>query len=90
MQPSYWPLTGIELSDRDLLTIARLVYEKTGIHLHEGKRALVAARLQKRPVVIGNRAARTLGSRPPTNARPSAYSRPATRICGVTVNANVI
>jgi chemotaxis protein methyltransferase CheR len=48
MQPSYWPLTGIELSDRDLLTIARLVYEKTGIHLHEGKRALVAARLQKR------------------------------------------
>jgi chemotaxis protein methyltransferase CheR len=48
MQPSYWPLTGIELSDRDLLTIARLVYEKTGIHLHQGKRALVAARLQKR------------------------------------------
>lgn len=48
MTPTYWPLTGVELSDRDLFTIARLVYEKTGIHLHEGKRALVAARLQKR------------------------------------------
>lgn len=37
-----------ELSDRDLFTIARLVYAKSGINLHKGKRALVAARLQKR------------------------------------------
>jgi chemotaxis protein methyltransferase CheR len=41
-----WALA--ELSDRDLSTIARLVYDACGIHLHEGKRALVAARLQKR------------------------------------------
>ena len=37
-----------ELSDRDLTTIMRLVYEKSGISLHAGKRALVTARLQKR------------------------------------------
>ena len=36
-----------ELSDRDLATIVRLVYEKSGITLHSGKRALVTARLQK-------------------------------------------
>ncbi len=38
---------GLELSDRDLGTITRLVYEKSGITLHSGKRALVTARLQK-------------------------------------------
>jgi chemotaxis protein methyltransferase CheR len=37
-----------EFSDRDLATIVRLVYEKSGIALHAGKRALVSARLQKR------------------------------------------
>ena len=37
-----------DLSDRDLSIIARLVHEKSGISLHLGKRALVAARLQKR------------------------------------------
>ena len=37
-----------ELSERDLITIRRLVYEKSGIALHSGKRALVTARLQKR------------------------------------------
>ena len=37
-----------EFSDRDLATIVRLVYEKSGITLHAGKRALVSARLQKR------------------------------------------
>jgi chemotaxis protein methyltransferase CheR len=42
------PWTLAELSDRDLSTIARLVYDRCGINLHEGKRALVAARLQKR------------------------------------------
>ena len=36
-----------ELSDRDLAIIMRLVYEKSGITLHSGKRALVTARLQK-------------------------------------------
>jgi len=39
---------GPELSERDLTTIMRLVYEKSGITLHPGKRALVTARLQKR------------------------------------------
>ena len=37
-----------EVSDRDLATIVRLVYEKSGITLHAGKRALVSARLHKR------------------------------------------
>jgi chemotaxis protein methyltransferase CheR len=37
-----------ELSDGDLALIARIVYEQSGISLHLGKRALVAARLQKR------------------------------------------
>ena len=36
------------LTDRELGAIARLVYEKSGITLHDGKRALVTARLQKR------------------------------------------
>jgi chemotaxis protein methyltransferase CheR len=37
-----------ELSDRDMAAIVRLVYERSGITLHAGKRALVMARLQKR------------------------------------------
>jgi chemotaxis protein methyltransferase CheR len=41
-------MVGFELTDRDLSTIRRLVYEKSGIMLHEGKGALVMARLQKR------------------------------------------
>src|SRR5262245_9859660 len=36
------------LSDADLSRIVRLVYERAGITLHSGKRALVLARLQKR------------------------------------------
>ena len=36
------------LTDRDLKTLARLVYDRAGITLHDGKRALVTARLQKR------------------------------------------
>jgi len=40
--------TALELSARDLTRIARLVYDTSGIRLHAGKRALVAARLQKR------------------------------------------
>ena len=40
--------TAPDPSDRDLEAITRLVYEKSGIALHAGKRALVTARLQKR------------------------------------------
>jgi chemotaxis protein methyltransferase CheR len=36
------------LTNRDLGEIVRLVYEKSGITLHDGKRALIVARLQKR------------------------------------------
>ena len=38
----------IRLSDADLARIVRIVYERSGITLHTGKRALVLARLQKR------------------------------------------
>ena len=38
----------IRLSDAELSRIVRLVYERSGITLHSGKRALVLARLQKR------------------------------------------
>ncbi|MCC7180196.1 MAG: protein-glutamate O-methyltransferase CheR [Acidobacteria bacterium] len=45
-------LPGIDqtppLSERDLSAIIQLVYEKSGITLHAGKRELVTARLQKR------------------------------------------
>jgi chemotaxis protein methyltransferase CheR len=40
--------TGLEPTDRDLAAIIRLVYERSGIALHAGKRQLVTARLQKR------------------------------------------
>ncbi len=40
--------TSPELSDQEMEAVARLVYEKSGITLHAGKRALVLARLQKR------------------------------------------
>ena len=36
------------LTDRDMRALARLVYDHAGITLHDGKRALVTARLQKR------------------------------------------
>ena len=36
------------LSDHELSDIVRLVYDKSGITLHDGKRALIIARLQKR------------------------------------------
>ena len=45
---AHWLVEAPELSDRDLSSIARMVYDACGINLHEGKRALVAARLQKR------------------------------------------
>lgn len=43
-----WTETVPDLSDRDLKAISQLVYEKSGITLHSGKRALVMARLQRR------------------------------------------
>jgi chemotaxis protein methyltransferase CheR len=36
------------LGDRDLAFVVKLVYQRAGIRLHDGKRELVAARLQKR------------------------------------------
>jgi chemotaxis protein methyltransferase CheR len=41
------------LTDRELHAIVALVYEKSGITLHDGKRELVAARLQKRLRQLG-------------------------------------
>ncbi|MBW1698140.1 MAG: protein-glutamate O-methyltransferase CheR [Deltaproteobacteria bacterium] len=38
----------IELTDRDFLNFKKLVKEKCGIHLHDGKRELVRARIGKR------------------------------------------
>jgi chemotaxis protein methyltransferase CheR len=38
----------VRLSDAELSRIVRLVYQRSGITLHSGKRALVLARLQKR------------------------------------------
>ena len=38
----------LELSDRELARVVRLVYDRSGITLHDGKRPLVMARLQKR------------------------------------------
>ena len=63
-----------ELSDRDLAAIVRLVYEKSGITLHAGKRALVTARLQKR--LQAGRLRRLQGVRPAA-CRPI---RPATKL----------
>jgi chemotaxis protein methyltransferase CheR len=39
---------GARLSDAELNRIVRLVYERSGITLHAGKKALIVARLQKR------------------------------------------
>ena len=39
---------GERLSDRELARIVRLVYDRAGITLHAGKKALIVARLQKR------------------------------------------
>jgi chemotaxis protein methyltransferase CheR len=45
--------TQATLTDRELRSIIEIVYEKSGITLHEGKRELVAARLQKRLRQLG-------------------------------------
>ncbi len=49
------PFEPPPLTDKDLAAIIRLVYAKSGITLHEGKRALVTARLQKRLRATGTR-----------------------------------
>ena len=41
------------LSDRELSAIIDLVYKKSGITLHDGKRALITARLHKRLKAVG-------------------------------------
>ena len=41
-------MLSTELSDRDFRRFSALVYEKSGINLHEGKKELVRARLAKR------------------------------------------
>jgi hypothetical protein len=40
------------LSDRDLARVVKLVYQRAGINLHDGKRELITARLQKRLRVL--------------------------------------
>ncbi len=40
--------TELTLSDREMSQIVRLVYDRSGITLHDGKKPLVVARLQKR------------------------------------------
>jgi chemotaxis protein methyltransferase CheR len=49
------PFEPPALTDRDLASIISLVYRKSGITLHEGKRALVTARLHKRLRAVGAR-----------------------------------
>ena len=39
---------GLAISERELASVIKLVYDKSGITLHDGKRALILARLQKR------------------------------------------
>ncbi len=45
--------SGPVLSDRDLAFIVKLVYDRAGIRLHDGKRELITARLQKRLRLLG-------------------------------------
>jgi chemotaxis protein methyltransferase CheR len=49
------PFEPPPLTDKDMAAIISLVYRKSGITLHEGKRALVTARLQKRLRATGMR-----------------------------------
>jgi chemotaxis protein methyltransferase CheR len=53
--PSPSPFEPPPLTDKDLAAVISLVYRKSGITLHEGKRALVTARLQKRLRATGAR-----------------------------------
>lgn len=48
------PVSNVRsISDSELRSIVQLVYEQSGINLHEGKRQLVEARLQKRMRTLG-------------------------------------
>lgn len=49
------PFEPAPISDKELAAVIDLVYRKSGITLHDGKRALVTARLQKRLKAIGVR-----------------------------------
>ncbi len=48
IEPPYFDMLGYELKERDFEKISRLVYQISGINLHEGKKELVSARLGKR------------------------------------------
>ncbi len=52
------PAAPRPLSDRDVAAVAALVYEHSGITLHEGKRALIQARLHRRLRDTGARSIR--------------------------------
>ena len=43
----------VRIGDPELTRIIRLVYDRSGITLHEGKRTLVEARLRKRLRTLG-------------------------------------
>ncbi len=49
------PFEPAPITDKELSAVIDLVYRKSGITLHDGKRALVTARLQKRLKAIGVR-----------------------------------
>ncbi len=44
----YTDLAGITLEEEDFARVSRIIYDYSGINLHEGKHALVRARLMKR------------------------------------------
>lgn len=46
-------LQVLDLSEKDFLSFSRLVYEKAGINLHQGKKELLRARLAKRIRELG-------------------------------------
>jgi chemotaxis protein methyltransferase CheR len=45
--------SGPVLTDKDLSFVVKLVYDRAGIRLHDGKRELITARLQKRLRTLG-------------------------------------
>jgi chemotaxis protein methyltransferase CheR len=45
--------SGPVLTDKDLSFVVKLVYDRAGIRLHDGKRELITARLQKRLRALG-------------------------------------
>lgn len=56
LKPSSWDSGVFEpapITDKELSAVITLVYDKSGITLHDGKKALVTARLQKRLKALG-------------------------------------